>query len=99
MAAVLINLPESIKKDSTKVAKRLGVSRTEFIKQAIIHELDNFKRKTEEAKIARVFQSMRKSKSYLSDSPYAKTLFARKFVSSFIDAIFAATNNLYLMAK
>ena len=35
----------------------------------------------------------------LSNSPYAKTLFLRKFVNSFIDAIFAATNNLYLIAK
>ena len=34
-----------------------------------------------------------------SISPYAKTLFSRKFTSSFIDAIFAATNNLYLIAK
>ena len=33
------------------------------------------------------------------NSPYAKTLFSRKFTSSFIDAIFAATNNLYLIAK
>lgn len=35
----------------------------------------------------------------LINSPYAKTLFLRKFVNSFIDAIFAATNNLYLIAK
>jgi hypothetical protein len=35
----------------------------------------------------------------LDDSPYAKTLFLRKFISSFIEAILAATNNLYLMAK
>jgi len=35
----------------------------------------------------------------LSNSPYAKTLFLRKFISSFIEAILAATNNLYLMAK
>ena len=33
------------------------------------------------------------------NSPYAKTLFLRKFISSFIEAILAATNNLYLMAK
>ena len=33
------------------------------------------------------------------NSPYARTLFVRKFTSSFIDAIFAATNNLYLIAK
>lgn len=35
----------------------------------------------------------------ISNSPYAKTLFLRKFISSFIEAILAATNNLYLMAK
>ncbi len=35
----------------------------------------------------------------LPNSPYAKRLFSRKFASSFIDAIFAATNNLYLIAK
>ena len=35
----------------------------------------------------------------LNHSPYAKTLFLRKFISSFIEAILAATNNLYLMAK
>ncbi len=33
------------------------------------------------------------------NSPYAKTLFLRKFISSFIDTIFVATNNLYLIAK
>ena len=32
-------------------------------------------------------------------SPYANALFFRKFANSFIDAIFAATNNLYLIAK
>ena len=32
-------------------------------------------------------------------SPYAKALFCRKIANSFLDAIFAATNNLYLIAK
>jgi len=39
------------------------------------------------------------TKVFLFNSPYAKTLFLRKFISSFIEAILAATNNLYLMAK
>ena len=34
-----------------------------------------------------------------TNSPYASALFLRKFISSFIEAILAATNNLYLMAK
>ena len=33
------------------------------------------------------------------NSPYAKALFCRKIANSFLDAIFAATSNLYLMAK
>ena len=38
-------------------------------------------------------------KEYQYNSPYAKPLFVRKITSSFIDAIFAATNSLYLIAK
>ena len=40
-----------------------------------------------------------KRKASISNSPYAKALFCRKIANSFLDAIFAATNNLYLMAK
>ncbi len=36
---------------------------------------------------------------HITYSPYARALFLRKFINSFIDAIFAATNNLYLIAK
>jgi metal-responsive CopG/Arc/MetJ family transcriptional regulator len=68
MGAVLINLPEFITENSTKAAKYLGISRTEFIKQAIIHELDNLKKNTEERKIAKVFQEMKKSEKYLNES-------------------------------
>jgi metal-responsive CopG/Arc/MetJ family transcriptional regulator len=68
MGAVLINLPEFITENSTKAAKDLGISRTEFIKQAIIHELDNLNKNTEERKIAKVFQEMKKSEKYLNES-------------------------------
>ena len=39
------------------------------------------------------------AKDLIDYSPYAKTLFLRNFISSCIEAILAATNNLYLMAK
>jgi metal-responsive CopG/Arc/MetJ family transcriptional regulator len=68
MGAVLINLPEFITENSTKAAKDLGISRTEFIKQAIINELDNLKKNTEERKIGKVFQEMKKSEKYLNES-------------------------------
>lgn len=68
MSAVLVNLPDQLKRESTKVAKHLGVSRTEFIKQAIIHELEHFKKRTEEEKIASSFKAMKKSKAYIAES-------------------------------
>ena len=45
------------------------------------------------------FDELMKIKGIIIDSPYANALFFRKFANSFIDAIFAATNNLYLIAK
>jgi antitoxin component of RelBE/YafQ-DinJ toxin-antitoxin module len=68
MTAILINIPESIKEESTKAAKYLGLTRTEFIKQAIMNELDNFKKLRVEAKIAKAFKAMKKSKTYLAES-------------------------------
>jgi len=64
MTALSIHLPESVSKESALVAKELGVSRNEFIKQAVIHELDSFKRKTAEDKIIKSFAAMKKSVSY-----------------------------------
>ena len=68
MTAVLVNLPESIKNESMKVAKYLGLSRTEFIKRAIVHELDNFKKQTEEQKLVKAFNAMKNSKTYLAET-------------------------------
>ena len=48
---------------------------------------------------ARKFLEIQKQYGSFSNSPYARTLFWRKFISSFMDAIFAATSNLYLIAK
>ena len=45
------------------------------------------------------FRSIPEVKKDVKNSPYAKVLFCRKIANSFLDAIFAATSNLYLMAK
>ncbi len=42
---------------------------------------------------------IKKKYDKLNKSPYAKRLFLRKFISSFVDAILVATNNLYLIVK
>ncbi|BBJ31128.1 hypothetical protein RAS_02370 [Rickettsia asiatica] len=40
MTSLSITLPDNIAKASNEIAKKLGLSRTAFIRQAIIHELD-----------------------------------------------------------
>ncbi len=63
-----IILPDTIAEASTKVAKELGVSRTEFIRRAIIHELDNYKTKSEELGIIKSFNAMKQSTKYSKES-------------------------------
>lgn len=64
MTNLSIILPDTIAEASTKVAKELGVSRTEFIRRAIIHELDNYKTKSEELGIIKSFNAMKQSTKY-----------------------------------
>ena len=67
---------------------------------ARVFAIDDWKKKGPVADILSASEIIDDNKPVLiSYSPYAKTLFLRKFVNSFIDAIFAATNNLYLIAK
>jgi metal-responsive CopG/Arc/MetJ family transcriptional regulator len=47
MISLSIILPDTIAKASNEAAKKLGISRTEFIRQAIIHELNNFQLQAE----------------------------------------------------
>ncbi|MEY3430026.1 MAG: hypothetical protein RI930_895 [Pseudomonadota bacterium] len=60
MTNLSIILPDTIAEASTKVAKELGVSRTEFIRRAIIHELDNYKTKSEELGIIKSSKESKK---------------------------------------
>ena len=64
MTNLSIILPGAIAEASTKVAKEFGVSRTEFIRRAIIHELDNYKTKSEELGIIKSFNAMKQSTKY-----------------------------------
>lgn len=68
MIALSIHLPENIAKASQEVSKELGISRTQFIRQAVIHELQNFKTQREREEIAKSFQSMSKHEGYLQES-------------------------------
>lgn len=67
MINLSITIPDDIAKASIETAKKLGLSRTTFICQAIIHELDNFQSKFEQDNIVKSFNAMKKSKKYLKE--------------------------------
>jgi len=68
MKNLSISLSQDLINGSDEVAKELGVTRTEFIRQAVIHELKNFKIKNIEDKMIKSFQAMKKSKEYLIEN-------------------------------
>ena len=68
MTSLSIILPEALAKASQQAAAALGVSRTQFIRQAIIHELENYRAKREQAAMAKSMLAMKKSKCYLEES-------------------------------
>ena len=72
-----INLPDALAKASQEAAAKMGVSRTEFIRQAIAHEIRQFELHLEEEAIISSMQAMKKSKDYLRE--------ANKVIDSFGD--------------
>ena len=68
MTNLSINFPDNIVKVTSEVAKKLGVSRTEFIRQAVVHELNNFQVQLEQNNIIKSFAAMKKSKKYQEDT-------------------------------
>jgi hypothetical protein len=53
MTALSINLPNQLAEASQQAAEALGISRTQFIRQAVIHELANFHAQRERELMAR----------------------------------------------
>lgn len=68
MTALSIQLTDSIAKDTARVAKKLGISRAEFIRKAIIHELEIFKIQTQQNRIIKSFNAMKLDSEYLKES-------------------------------
>jgi metal-responsive CopG/Arc/MetJ family transcriptional regulator len=68
MTTLSIILPDNLAKASQEAAGRLGISRTQFIRQAIAHELENFQSQLEQEAIVRSIAAMKNSKSYLAEA-------------------------------
>lgn len=64
MTALSFNLPDLLTKESTKFARKLGISRSEFIRRAIIHELEEVKKYETQKEIIDSFTAMKKNSVY-----------------------------------
>ncbi len=75
MTTLSIALPNKLAEASQEVARKLGLSRTEFIRQAIAHELEAVKAKFEQEAIIKSFNAMKQNQAYLSEADELDTGF------------------------
>lgn len=68
MTSLSITLPDTLAKASQEAAGKLGISRTQFIRQAIAHELEKFQSQLEQEAIVKSISAMKKNKKYLAES-------------------------------
>lgn len=68
MANLSISIPDDIARKSFEVAKSLGISKAQFLRQAIARELAEHQPKVEQVGIVKSFEAMKKSAIYLEES-------------------------------
>lgn len=68
MTAISLNLPDDLAKESKQLADSIGISRTELIRRALRHELDDIKAQLERQAMAGVLEKMRHDPEYLRES-------------------------------
>lgn len=68
MVALSIKLPEELADASKKVAEKLGVSRTELIRQALAHELASIKAEWEREAMVKSFAAMKNHTVYQAEA-------------------------------
>lgn len=68
MTNLSISLPDDIAQASNETAKKLGISRTEFIRQAVVHELKKVQSKLAQQEIIQCFSNMKASKTYMEEA-------------------------------
>ncbi len=68
MAAISLKLPDDLALESKEIAEKIGITRTELIRQALRHELDQIEAQLEKDAMARALQAMRTDPVYLQDS-------------------------------
>ena len=68
MSNLSISLPDPLAKASQDAARRLGISRTQFIRDAIAHELEHLQSEMEIEAMVSSIKAMKNSKDYLEES-------------------------------
>jgi len=68
MTAISLKLPDSLAEESKAIAERIGISRTELIRQALRHELDQIKVDLDRALIAKALKAMAENTGYIQES-------------------------------
>ena len=68
MTILSISLPDTLAKASQEAASKMGISRTEFIRQAVSHELKHFQEMLEEKAMVASMMAMKKSKIYRKEA-------------------------------
>lgn len=67
MIALSITLPGSLASESKRLAERLGLSRSEFIRIAVKHEVARMEKELKLKAMAQSFKALRKDKKYLAE--------------------------------
>lgn len=68
MATLSIILPDALAAASQELARRLGMSRTQFIRTAIVHEVENIKSSLEQEAMVNSIKAMKRDKHYLEET-------------------------------
>ncbi len=68
MAALTIKLPDALARASTEMAQSLGMTPSELIRQALIHELEHLEASQERQAIAESLRAMAKDERYLDET-------------------------------
>ena len=75
MTTLSIILPDNLAYASQQVAEELGLSRTEFIRRAIKHEIKQVRARLEEQEMVKSLQAMKNDKEYMQLSEELTTGF------------------------
>ena len=68
MTAISLKLPNDLAQESKSIADKIGITRTELIRQALRHELDEIEARLERDAMAKALKAMSDDSAYIQES-------------------------------